>query len=98
MSVLPQPLDRPDILRGIRVVDFSAMVAGPYCTRTLADLGAEVIKIEEPAGDNMRTRQPMREGSSAYFGHLNSGKQSIVLNLKVAEAVEIAWKHSGPAS
>ncbi|WP_077000322.1 CaiB/BaiF CoA-transferase family protein [Variovorax sp. KK3] len=77
-------------LKGLRVVDFSAMIAGPYCTRWLADLGAEVIKIEPPEGDHMRHRAPLRDGHSAYFGHLNSGKRCIVLDLKQAAAVELA--------
>ena len=77
-------------LSGIRVVDFSSMIAGPYCTRMLADLGAEVIKVEEPGGDNMRTRSPTREGHSAYFGHLNAGKKSLVLDLKTADGLDAA--------
>lgn len=78
------------VLQGLRIVDFSAMVAGPYCTRWLADLGAEVIKIEPPEGDHMRQRAPLRDGRSAYFGHLNSGKRCIALNLKQPEGVEVA--------
>jgi CoA:oxalate CoA-transferase len=77
-------------LEGLLVVDFSAMIAGPYCTRWLADLGAEVIKIEPPEGDHMRQRPPLRDGHSAYFGHLNSGKRCIALDLKRPAAVEIA--------
>ncbi len=69
-------------LSGIRVVDFTSMIAGPYCTRLLADCGAEVLKIEEPHGDHMRTRPPLRDGHSTYFGHLNAGKKSVVLDLK----------------
>jgi CoA:oxalate CoA-transferase len=77
-------------LSGIRVIDFTSMIAGPYCARMLADLGADVIKVEEPGGDNMRTRSPSRDGYSAYFGHLNSGKRSIVLNLKDKDGLDIA--------
>jgi crotonobetainyl-CoA:carnitine CoA-transferase CaiB-like acyl-CoA transferase len=69
-------------LEGIRVLDFSAMVAGPYCTRLMADAGAEVIKVEPPEGDYMRTRAPIRAGESLYFGVLNAGKQSLAVDLK----------------
>jgi crotonobetainyl-CoA:carnitine CoA-transferase CaiB-like acyl-CoA transferase len=69
-------------LAGLRVLDFTSMIAGPYCARLLADCGAEVLKIEEPHGDHMRERPPLRDGHSAYFGHLNAGKKSIVLDLK----------------
>lgn len=77
-------------LEGLRVIDFSAMIAGPYCTRWLADLGAEVIKVEPPEGDHMRQRPPLHDGRSAYFGHLNSGKRCIALDLKKTAALEIA--------
>lgn len=77
-------------LAGIRVLDFSAMVAGPYCTRLMADSGAEVIKLEPPEGDYMRTRAPIRAGESLYFGVLNAGKQSIALDLKSAQGRQLA--------
>lgn len=66
------------------------MMAGPYCGRWLADLGADVIKIESPEGDYMRSRPPRRNGQSAYFGHLNCGKRSMVLDLKNAQAQQLA--------
>ena len=79
-------------LQGIRVLDFTAMIAGPYCTRLLADSGAEVIKIEPPEGDYMRGREPMRNGFSAYYGILNCGKQSLCLDLKTTEAQDLVYQ------
>jgi CoA:oxalate CoA-transferase len=76
----------PGILDGIRVLDFTAMMSGPYCTRLMADIGAEVIKIEPPEGDHIRLRPPARNGRSAYFAQLNAGKSSIALDLKRPEA------------
>lgn len=81
----PQAATSP--LAGVRVLDFSIMLAGPYCARLLADVGAEVIKIEPPEGDDMRLRTPLRDGHSAYFGQLNAGKHSLALDLKSPEAI-----------
>src|SRR5947208_2026255 len=78
----------PGALERIRVLDFTTTIAGPHCTRLLADLGAEVIKIEAPEGDMMRTRPPLRNGASTSFGQLNAGKKSIALDLKSPDAVE----------
>ena len=75
-------------LHGLRVLDFSTTIAGPYCGRMLADMGAEVVKIESVEGETMRIRPPVRNGFSSLFGQLNAGKKSLVLNLKSAEAVD----------
>ena len=74
---------------GLRVLDFSTTIAGPHCARMLADMGAEVIKIETPEGETMRTRPPVRNGCSTTFGQLNVGKKSLVLDLKSPEGAEV---------
>lgn len=73
---------------GLRVIDFSTTIAGPHCARMLADMGAEVIKIEPAEGETMRTRPPLRNGCSTVFGQLNVGKKSLVLDLKSPEGAE----------
>jgi CoA:oxalate CoA-transferase len=74
--------------QGLRVLDFSTTIAGPHCTRMLADMGAEVIKVESVEGETMRTRPPLRNGFSTVFGQLNVGKKSLVLDLKSPDAVD----------
>ncbi len=70
-------------LSGLLVADFSRILAGPYATMLLADLGAEVIKVEGPTGDDTRTwLPPVRDGISTYYLGVNRGKRSIALNLK----------------
>jgi crotonobetainyl-CoA:carnitine CoA-transferase CaiB-like acyl-CoA transferase len=77
-------------LKGLRVVDMTRVLAGPFCTMFLADMGAEVIKVEEPdKGDDSRGYPPFLRGTSAYFTNLNRNKQSIVLDLKKPEAKTI---------
>jgi len=74
---------------GLRVLDFSTTIAGPHCARMLADMGAEVIKIETAEGETMRTRPPLRNNFSTVFGQLNVGKKSLVLDLKSPDAIEV---------
>src|SRR5947209_12785571 len=70
-------------LSGIRVLDLTRLLPGAFCTMLLADLGAEVVKIEEPgAGDYMRWTPPLVDGQSALFNALNRNKRSLALNLK----------------
>ena len=70
-------------LAGVTVVDLTRVLAGPYCTMVLADLGARVIKVESPGGgDDARAIGPYVDGKSAYFTSLNRGKESIALDLK----------------
>lgn len=83
MAVKPSPLEGP--LRGVTVVDLTRVLSGPYCTMVLADLGARVIKVEQPeGGDDTRQYGPFVNGKSAYFMSLNRAKESIALDLKDA--------------
>ena len=78
-------------LAGIRVLDFTRVLAGPSASLALADLGAEVIKIEPPGtGDETRTFPPLRDGESHYFLAINRGKKSIVIDLKSPDGVALA--------
>jgi CoA:oxalate CoA-transferase len=78
---------------GLTVVDLTRVLAGPFCTMMLAELGARVIKVEDPrGGDDSRQFQPFLEGRSAYFASLNRGKESIALDLKNAGDREVFWQ------
>jgi crotonobetainyl-CoA:carnitine CoA-transferase CaiB-like acyl-CoA transferase len=76
--------ERPGPLSGLLVADFSRVLAGPYCTMLLADLGADVIKVESPAGDDTRSWMPpvTQDGVSTYFLAINRNKRSVALDLK----------------
>jgi len=93
----PQDFAGSDALAGLRVLDFSIMLAGPYCARLFADMGADVVKIEPPEGDDMRLRKPLRDGESAYFGQLNAGKRSLALDLKQPEAIALVQRLAAEA-
>jgi crotonobetainyl-CoA:carnitine CoA-transferase CaiB-like acyl-CoA transferase len=74
------------VLAGLRVVELSHLIAGPYCAMLLADEGAEVVKVEPPQGELTRAREPIRTSESGsmsgYFGALNRRKSSIAIDLK----------------
>lgn len=80
------------ILSGLRVADFSRVLAGPYATMTLADFGADVVKIESPAGDDTRSWRPPVDdaGESTYFGAVNRNKRSVVCDLTTPEGLAAA--------
>ena len=81
---------KPDALLGIRVLDLSRVLAGPFCSMLLADMGADVIKLEVPGrGDDSREFPPFMEGESLYYVNLNRGKRSITVNLKSPEGVRL---------
>lgn len=86
-------MEQKKALEGLKILDFTRVYSGPYCTMLLADLGAEVIKIEAPQkGDDTRMFAPIRNGQSGYFMYLNRGKRSITLDLKQQEGKETAKK------
>ncbi len=77
-------------LQNVLVVDFTRVLAGPFCTMTLADLGARVLKIEPPGGDEARGMGPFKNGHSLYFASINRGKEGVVLDLKTDAGREAA--------
>jgi crotonobetainyl-CoA:carnitine CoA-transferase CaiB-like acyl-CoA transferase len=93
LNVTPQQSSakQPGPLAGIVVADFSRVLAGPYCTMLLADLGADVIKVESPAGDDTRHWvPPVRDDTGTYYLAINRNKRSIVLDFGNAEDLAVA--------
>src|SRR5260221_13418506 len=85
--MIPLP---PRLFAGLRVLDLTRVMSGPFCTSMLADLGAEVIKIEMPGfGEEGRHFAPHVNGESTYFALLNRGKKSVTVNLKSPEGIDI---------
>ena len=76
----------PKPLAGIRVIELANFIAGPLCGTLLADMGADVIKVEPPQGDMGRATPPIRNGESVSFTALNRNKRSLVLDLKQPQA------------
>lgn len=80
------------MLEGIRIIDLTWILGGPFATQLLAQMGAEIIKVEPPSGDQSRTYPPFTaEGDSAYYMSINRGKKSVVLDLKKPEAREALY-------
>ncbi|MGW3852175.1 CaiB/BaiF CoA transferase family protein [Streptomyces fagopyri] len=85
-------------LDGLLVADFSRILAGPYATMLLADLGADVVKVEGPAGDDTRTwTPPVRDGVSTYYLGVNRGKRSVVLDFRDPRDARLARELAGRA-
>ena len=90
-STTNHPPDRRGPLDGLLVADLSRVLAGPYCSMLLADMGATVIKVESPAGDDTRTwAPPEKDGISTYYLSINRNKRSIVLDLKNPDDLAVA--------
>lgn len=94
----PRTGDATGPLAGLVVADFSRILAGPYATMLLADLGADVIKVEGPTGDDTRTwKPPVRDGVSTYYLGINRNKRSIALDLKDPDDLAVARELAGRA-
>src|ERR1700744_2671507 len=76
-------------LTGIKVLDLTRVLSGPFCTALLGDLGADVIKVKAPEGDSVRRQGAIRDGFSGYFAQFNRNKRSIVLDLRKPEAKQV---------
>jgi crotonobetainyl-CoA:carnitine CoA-transferase CaiB-like acyl-CoA transferase len=79
-------------LSGIRVIDFSRVLAGPLCARTLLELGAEVIKVEPPNPDLARFALPSKDGMSGYYAQQNAGKLNVSIDLNVSGSLDLALR------
>ena len=90
MHTHPVPSASLQPLAGVKVVEFCQIASGPFCGLLLADFGAQVVKVEPPEGDAMRSWPPLSQGYSENFASLNRGKQSIALDLKNPADLELA--------
>src|SRR5262245_22506895 len=85
----PETSSKPRALAGIRVLDVTQFMAGPFCSTILADLGADVIKIEPPSGDSTRQMVGAEGTESPSFNAVNRGKRSVVINLKTLDGQQL---------
>lgn len=86
-------MSRLHVLEGVKVLDFTHVLAGPTCTRLMAETGAEIIKVEAtPAGDMVRLMPSLKDGRSGYYIQQNRGKKSICLNLRESRAQEVIYR------
>ena len=85
-------MSSPSALDGLLVLDLTTFLSGPYCTMMLGDLGADVIKVERPQGDEARRMPPFVEGRSQPFALWNRNKRSIALDLKALPDAEVLWQ------
>ena len=79
-------------LSGVKVLDLTRVLSGPFCTALLGDMGADIVKVEAPEGDSIRTSGALKNGLSTYFAQFNRNKRSIVLDLRKPEAKETLAK------
>jgi crotonobetainyl-CoA:carnitine CoA-transferase CaiB-like acyl-CoA transferase len=87
-----QDAGAPGALDGLLVLDLTTFLSGPYCTMMLGDLGAEVIKVERPEGDEARRMPPFVDGRSQPFALWNRNKRSVALDLKDESDRSVLWK------
>src|SRR5215218_7256296 len=99
VTASPSPSEpRTGPLAGVLVADFSRILAGPYATMLLGDLGADVVKVEGPSGDDTRSWvPPVRDGVSTYYLGVNRNKRSIALDLKDPDDRSVAVALAGRA-
>jgi CoA:oxalate CoA-transferase len=85
------------LLEGVKVVDLTRFLSGPFATAILADLGADVLKVEAPGGDPTRAFRPKIDGKSGYFASVNRGKRAMALDLKSADGLEMVKREIATA-
>lgn len=88
-KVIKKMRELPEILKGVRILDCTRNIAGPVATMLAAEMGADVIKVEPPGGDEMRRWPPFVDGESVYFVSCNRGKRSIAIDLKTGKGTEL---------